>query len=58
MNNYKKLLSIIVLNLLWCNVSLAECIKGDCKNGQGTYTLANGTVKMGIWKNHELIEEQ
>ena len=25
-------------------------------NGQGTFTLANGTVKKGIWKDGELVE--
>ena len=26
------------------------------KHGQGTFTLANGTIKKGIWKNGELVE--
>jgi len=25
-------------------------------NGQGTFILADGTVKKGIWKNGELVE--
>jgi hypothetical protein len=25
-------------------------------NGQGTFTLADGTVKQGIWKDGELVE--
>ena len=25
-------------------------------NGQGTFTLADGTVKKGIWKNGKLVE--
>jgi len=39
----KKLLGIVVLGLLWCNVGFAdhghcgECIEGDCKNGYGAY---------------------
>ena len=52
----KKLLGILVLGLLWCNVGFAECIKGDCIDGYGTYTFANGTVDKGIWKNNQLIE--
>jgi hypothetical protein len=27
-------------------------------HGQGTLTEADGTVKKGIWKNDELIEQQ
>jgi hypothetical protein len=27
--------------------------KNDKMNGQGTFTVANGTVKEGIWKNNE-----
>ena len=55
---YVVLSLLMLLVLLTISTSSGQCIKGDCKNGQGTYTLANGTVKMGIWKNHELIEEQ
>ena len=27
---------------MFCNVGFAECIKGDCNNGYGTYTWASG----------------
>ena len=47
----KKLLGILVLGLLWCNVGVAECIKGDCINGYGTYTYANGSKYVGEWKD-------
>ena len=51
----KKLLMILVLGLLWCNVGFAECIKGDCTNGQGTYTWASGEFAgdkyVGEWKD-------
>ena len=35
----KKFLGILVLVLLWCNVSFAgnRCIEGVCKDGRGTY---------------------
>ena len=23
---------------MWCNVGFAQCTKGDCRNGYGTYT--------------------
>ena len=54
----KKAIAIIVFGLLVCNVSVAECIKGDCNNGYGTYTYANGTVDKGIWKNNKLIDRR
>ena len=47
----KKLLGIVVLGLLWCNTGFAECIKGDCNNGYGTYTYKNGSKYVGEWKD-------
>ena len=47
----KKLLGILVLSLLWCNVGFAECIKGDCINGYGTYTWYTGDKYVGEYKN-------
>ena len=47
----KKAIGIIILGLLWCNVGFAECIKGDCYNGQGTYVWANGAKYVGGWRN-------
>ena len=47
----KKILGILVLGLLWCNTGFAECIKGDCNNGYGTYTYANGSKYVGEWKD-------
>ena len=47
----KKFLAILVLGLLWCNVGFAECIKGDCNNGYGTYTWANGNKYVGKFKD-------
>jgi len=47
----KKAIAIIILGLLWCNVGFAECIKGDCINGYGTYTYANGSKYVGEWKD-------
>ena len=42
----KKVILILVA-LLWCNVGFAGCIKGDCTNGYGTYTYANGEKYVG-----------
>ena len=50
----KKLLGILVLGLLWCNTGFAECIKGDCNNGYGTYTYANGSKYVGEYKNGKI----
>ena len=36
---------------MFCNVGFAECIKGDCNNGYGTYTYANGGKYVGEWKD-------
>ena len=36
---------------MWCNVGSAECIEGDCANGQGTVTLPNGDKYVGEYKN-------
>ena len=47
----KKLLGILVLVLLWCNVGFAECIKGDCNNGYGTYTWNTGDKYVGEFKD-------
>jgi len=45
----KKLLGIVVLGLLWCNVGFAQdvCIEGNCQNGQGTYTWSYGDKYVG-----------
>ena len=36
---------------MWCNVGFAECIKGDCNNGYGTFTSTNGDKYVGEWKD-------
>ena len=47
----KKLLGILVLGLLWCNVGFAECIEGDCNNGYGTFTWTDGAKYVGEFKD-------
>ncbi len=38
--------------LLFCsNVGFAKCIEGDCKNGYGTYILADGGKYVGEHKD-------
>ena len=46
----RKLLGILVLGLLWCNLSNAECIEGDCNNGYGTFTWTDGAKYVGEFK--------
>jgi hypothetical protein len=36
-----------LVGLFWCGNAYAGCIKGDCKNGQGTFTWANGDKYVG-----------
>ncbi len=47
----KKLSLYVFLVLMWCNVGFAECIEGDCANGQGTFTYASGDKYVGEWKD-------
>ena len=49
----KKLLGIVVLGLLWCNVGFAKCIVGNCSNGQGTYAYHNGDIYVGEHKDNK-----
>ena len=48
----KKLFLYVFLVLMWCNVGFAECIKGDCNNGYGTWTFADGEKYVGEWKDN------
>ena len=52
----KKLSLYVFLLLMFCNVGFAECIKGDCNNGYGTYTWADGRKYVGEFKDGELVE--
>ena len=45
-----KAILIIFFSLLVCNVGFAECIEGDCRNGQGTYTFAIGDKYVGEFR--------
>ncbi len=47
----KKLSLYIFLVLMVCNVGFAQCIKGDCINGQGTFTWESGDKYVGEWKD-------
>ena len=52
----KKAIAAIILGLLITSAcseqnQLSECIEGDCNNGYGTYTFANGDKYVGEWKD-------
>ena len=36
---------------MFCNTGFAQCIKGDCNNGQGTYRWESGSKYVGEWKD-------
>ena len=44
----------LLLFAFLCSVSLvswSQCIRGDCFNGQGTYSWPNGQKYVGQWKD-------
>ena len=45
-----KLSLYVFVVLMFCNVSFAECIEGDCNNGYGTYTWSDGSKYVGALK--------
>ncbi len=56
----KKFLAILVLVLLMGGNAYANAhgkrIKGDCINGQGTYTFASGDKYVGEFKDGEFVK--
>ena len=49
----KKLSLYILIGLLFCNVGSAECVEGDCINGQGTLTFVSGDKYVGEFKDNK-----
>ena len=47
----QKIVLGLVLALLLSGNAYAECVQGNCKNGQGTATRANGDKYVGELKN-------
>ena len=53
-NNLIKSSFILALSMfLGISVASAQCKKGNCTNGTGTFHYENGTVYEGEWKNNE-----
>ncbi len=52
----KKLLLTIFVSLMWCNISIAECISGDCINGKGTFYSEYGEKYVGEWKDGNFVK--
>ncbi len=38
-------------SVVYPTTATSKCIKGDCTNGQGTYTYPDGSVYTGQWEN-------
>ena len=52
----KKFSLYTLIGLLFCNVGFAECVEGDCINGQGTYAYSSGEKYVGEWKDDNFIK--
>ena len=49
----KKLSLYIFLVLMWSNPGFAECIKGNCVNGQGVFAFSNGDKYVGEFRDNK-----
>lgn len=52
-NLIKNSIFVAILMLLGISVASAQCKKGNCTNGTGTFHYENETVYEGEWKNNE-----
>jgi formylglycine-generating enzyme required for sulfatase activity len=41
----------LYFSVIYPSTATSRCIKGDCSNGQGTYTYPDGSIYVGQWKN-------
>ena len=53
----KKLLLILLCLPIIGFGQKTGCISGDCKNGQGTFTYADGTIEEGLFESGEFWGE-
>lgn len=45
------LILVICFSIGYVTAASGDCIKGDCANGQGSYTYRDGSMYEGDWKN-------
>ena len=52
----KLLLTLLCLPMISFGqlIGFGECISGDCENGYGTYTYADGSKYVGEWKDNKM----
>jgi formylglycine-generating enzyme required for sulfatase activity len=51
MKTFFPLLSVICFSIAFNSTAHGGCTRGDCANGQGTFTYADGSVYVGQWKD-------
>jgi len=54
MKAFLSLLSALCFSIAWSSTALGGCIRGDCANGQGTFSYPDGSVYVGQWNNGKL----
>lgn len=47
------LILVLCFFVLQPSLAMGNCIKGDCKDGQGTYSYADDSVYVGQWKDNK-----
>ncbi|NJK84089.1 MAG: hypothetical protein HC912_10110 [Saprospiraceae bacterium] len=50
----KFLLLTLFITIVFTPLTHAQCISGDCQNGEGTYLLPSGAKYFGTFKNGEI----
>jgi hypothetical protein len=50
----KQIFSLAIALLYSLNVLTAQCIKGDCANGKGTFVFPSGAKYIGQFRNNEI----
>lgn len=53
----KQIFTWVILSWIFVGTVQAQCVSGDCQNGQGAMILANGAKYYGEFKNGEMTGE-